>query len=352
MIKRKVFILLATLLVLVPLVAAMSACAPQSSGPIQLTFAHWGSPRDPHSRVFEAWAKELNEKTGGRVTVTISYGAALGKSTEHYDLALKGIADIANFAGPWTPGRFPISEMMGLPIRGANGETASKAYWELYKRGYLNEELKDVKVLWLFTTGNYHLLWGKKAAPTLADFAGRKVRSAGGAHTVALEALGMVPVSMVMGDMYDALQKGTLDGSLFPLSSVPPYKFEEVAKYMTRVSLFYFPFGTVMNKDRWDKLPKDIQKIIDDMDADAKYTILSGKAHDEDDKLGLDTLIKAGATVQDLSAQDTAAMMTKLKPLWDKWIADQEAKKLPGKKAVDELYNILTGFGVKDPFVR
>jgi len=51
-----------------------------------------------------------------------------------------------------------------------------------------------------------------------------------------------------------------------------------------------------------------------------------------------------------LSAADMEKVGKVVAPLWEKWIAEKEAKGLPGKKIVKDFYNILKGMGVENPF--
>jgi TRAP-type C4-dicarboxylate transport system substrate-binding protein len=106
-----------------------------ASAVIKLDLHHFGSPGEAHVVTFNKWGKELESKSSGKIKVTVTCGAALGKGTEYFDFVRTGIADIASVAFPYTPGRFPISEVFGLPINAPSAEIASKAFWQLYKKG-------------------------------------------------------------------------------------------------------------------------------------------------------------------------------------------------------------------------
>jgi TRAP-type C4-dicarboxylate transport system substrate-binding protein len=298
----------------------------------------------------EAFAKELEERSGGRYKVNISYGSVMAKPPEHFDLALTGVAEMAFVGLPWNPGRFRMSELFGLPIRNASAEQASKALWEMYKRGYMDKEFADVKVVFLLTTPAYEYLWAKEPVTSLAGFKGKKIRAPGGPWSGVAKALGGVPVSAPVGEIYGMMEKGIVDGANFPWSGIRSYKLAEVTKYATKVSMLYFAFGVIMNKDVWEGLPKDVQAIIDEVGA--KYSAMGGRGHDEWNKYGLEDLAKVGVVPTPLPPAEMQKIEKLLAPLWDKWIADNEAKGLPAKKAVDDLYSILTGLGVEDPFIR
>lgn len=66
--------------------------------------------------VIDPWIKEVEKRTKGKVKITNFPGSALGKPPEHYDLAVKGLADVASCAPAYMPGRFPLSSVIELPF--------------------------------------------------------------------------------------------------------------------------------------------------------------------------------------------------------------------------------------------
>jgi len=111
---RPAWMIVATALALVPF---SSGSAAAQDKPIELKFSSWvGIAHGHHTGVMVPWAKMIEEKSGGRLKVTIYPGSTLGKPADHVDLVMGGIADMG-FASPgMTPGRFPLISVAELPL--------------------------------------------------------------------------------------------------------------------------------------------------------------------------------------------------------------------------------------------
>jgi len=334
-----------------PAPAPTPAPAP-APAPIKLTVASWEGPgaciMDPFSKLY---VKELEERSGGRVKLEIAYGSVMGAPPEHYDLAVTGVADITHVGLPYTPGRFPMAEVIELPIAKMSPLNLTRGYWELYKKGYFDEDFKDVKVLYLPVVGPYDYQMGKKKVSTFADMQGLKIRASGKMHTEIVKALGSVPVGMPAPDVYVSLEKGVIDGSFTPWDFMYAFRTEPVTKYVSEVSIGGFGHALVMNKDSFNKLPADIQAIMDDMSAEDKYTILAGQTITGFGELmQFEIFEKAGGEVVPIPEEELKKVWDAVSPIWENWIAEGEAKGLPRKQMVDDLYYIFRDMRVEKPF--
>ncbi len=120
---------------------------PTAQAEDKFKIATW-EPSGVASAPYKVWLKDLEERSGGRLTGEISY-AAMGPPPTYFDLAAKGLVHVSFVGLPYTPGRFPMQEVMHASHSGqVTSENLAKAYWALYKKGYFDQELKDVKVLW------------------------------------------------------------------------------------------------------------------------------------------------------------------------------------------------------------
>ena len=141
-----------------------------------------------------------------------------------------------------------------LPVKSA--EQASEVLWKLYEKyPAIQKEFADVQPLLLYTTSPYFLLTTKKQVKTLEDLKGMKIRIPGGPPTEMAKALGAVPTPIPMPDMYQALDKGVVDGMGVPWEAVQGFRLYEVAKYYTMVPLFVAYFSLCANKQKWTSLP-------------------------------------------------------------------------------------------------
>jgi TRAP-type C4-dicarboxylate transport system substrate-binding protein len=349
--RQKLFLLAGVmcLVLAVGLVWTLVGTSKAEAAPIKLVIATWEPPKASMAQPLRDWLKELEERSGGRVTGKISY-AAMGPPPKYYDLAVKGIAHATVIGVPYTPGRFPMSDVVNLPITGDfSSEVFSKAYWALQEKGYLDKDFKDVKVLWLTGQCPYslHMIKGKDVR-TLADIKGKKLRASGAIHTRIIKALGGIPVGMPAPEIPIAMQKGTIDGMFMGWSFIKAFRTEKMTASVTLLGASSFMAGMVMNKKKYESMPDDIKKMIDDMGP--KYSAQTGRSFDRDAEDGKSLLKGAGGVVRELPAQDMEEIGKRLAPLWTEWIDEMEAKGRPGKAIVADYYKILKSMGSKKPF--
>lgn len=344
--KKVICLLLAATLVAISL---FGACAPAPEKPMKLHIASWNVPADPNTKVLEQIAADLEEATGGMVTAEICF-QALGKPGDYYNALVGGLCDIAYIGPPYSPGRFPLMEMALLPTRYPDTVIFSKAYYELWRRGYFDEEFSDVKVFAFGGVGPSFFLWRDEPVTTLASIKGKKISAPSAMDVATVEALGGVPVSMPVTDVYMAMETGVIDGALNVWQMMPVFRFHEVVKYATLPTHAVFPYIIAINKDSYKKLPKEAKAVIDDNSE--KYSLMMGQGHKDFADLGKKMFLDAGGRIDTLSPAEIKEMHKLYKPIFDKWVSDTEALGLPAEKVLGELYSILVELGIEEPFVR
>jgi TRAP-type C4-dicarboxylate transport system substrate-binding protein len=336
---RAVLIGFCTLIIVgLSLINYEAQAAPSKDKPIELKFAHFLPPN--HFLVtdgFVPWAKAVEERSGGRVKVTFYPAQSLCKAKDDYDAMVTGVADIAWHSIAYTPGRFPLTEVFFLPYLGSMpAETANNVYQDLYKEfPEMRKEYSEIKVLWLHIGSSAGLLSAKKPIRRLEDLQKLLVRAVGPNAPVA-EALGATPVSMSAPDTYLAMEKGTVDAAFIPTEALISFKLSEVTNYLTVGGESGFgPYCTGMNLKVWNSLPPDIQKIIDE--ESAKASVLNSRGWDLKEQAAIELMKRTpGKEVIYLSPKERDRWREKVQPLYDKWIAEREAKGLPAKQFFDE----------------
>ena len=155
-----------------------------------------------------------------------------------------------------------------------------------------------------------------------------------GAVTKLVTALGGAPVSMAMGETYEALSRGVAEGSIAPYEALQAWKWGEVVKSTTEAPGMYYSsaFFIAMNKDKWNALPPDIQKIIEQINGE--YFEKHGKGWDEIDKAGKDFTVKLGNQIITLSADENRRWERAVKPLYDEYVKSMKDKGLPGDEVL------------------
>jgi TRAP-type C4-dicarboxylate transport system substrate-binding protein len=201
---------------------------------------------------------------------------------------------------------------------------------EFYKKA-LTQEFKDVKVLEL--NGCIQaFLWTKKPAHNLADLKGLKIRTPGGQQTNYIKSLGAEPVFMPLGDVYLAMETGTIDGLVTCPPLVLAFKLYEVAKYGVKATFGCVSEGVVMNKKSWERTPPDLQKIIEEVVGNP-FRSTHGLTQKTYAKMIKDIKAK-GVTIYNLPPQEEAKWFKRFQDQTRKWVAKLEKQGLPAKEAV------------------
>jgi len=315
-------------------VIGFSFCTSPAFGqakPIELNYSIFFPETHKNSKISAEWAKEIEKQTNGRVKITMFYSGTLTPPDKCYDGVEKGISDIGFSVLAYTRGKFPLTEVVDLPIGIRSGLAATKLINEYYNK-FKPKEFDGTKVMYLHGHGP-GLIHTKKAVYKLEDLKGMKIRCTGMAAKIAA-ALGATPVAMPMGDTYDAVSRGVVDGSMAPQEALFGWKWGEVVKFTVEDWGASYSSGmfVVMNKDKWNALPPDIQKIIEKINGE--WIEKQGKTWDEIDKEGRDYTLKLGNKIISLSKDENEKWVKAVRPLLDEYVNNMKGKSLPGDEAL------------------
>jgi len=318
--------------------------------PIKLLFAAFDPEPAQWGQAMKDWAKDLEERTKGRVKVDISWASALGRPHDYYDFVKKGICDVAQVVPAFVPGMFPMSDVISLPFIVPTAEIGGKALMEFAKKGYLDKEFEDVKVLFLYTGIGDTVFTTSKPVKTLADVEGLKIIGAAPPICNRIKIMGSVPISMGSPmDLYPLLQKKTADGLVLNYPIIIAFKLQEVLKYSIEPGMGTGLSALMMNKKYYQKLPSDIQAILNEMAE--KHAFNFAAAFDKRSDFAKDLFVKAGGQFTQWSPQDMAKMGDQFELIWKSWIEENEKKGLPARQALNDFYHILEDLGVENPAV-
>lgn len=336
------------LIVAFSLVLALSNSWAADKG-MKLHIAHWNVPKDPNTKVLQTIAKEMEEASGGTIKFEISW-QALGKPGDYYDALVKGLCDIALFGPTYSPGRFPVAEMITLPIYYPSNRITVMSYYKLWKKGYLDKELSKIVPIAVGNNGGFLFMWHDKPVSTLAGLKGKKVSAPYTIHSKMVERAGATPVSMPVTEVYVALDTGVIDGSWQIWPGIPVFKLHEVVRYATDVSMSGGPYVIGINKSVYKKLPAKVREVLEKNDK--RYSVMMADAFQGFTDLGRKIFLDSGGKITTFSPEDMAKLNKLYKPIFADWIKKYKARGVPAEKLLDEHYNILVDLGVKKPFAR
>jgi TRAP-type transport system periplasmic protein len=307
-------------------------CAREQS---HLRFSTWHVPVGYEVKtVWEPMLEELKKKTKDRITSTLYAGSALGKGPEHFDIVAKGLSDMGYFTATWTPGRFPLTDVLSLATWVDGKDIATDIGNAMYQR-ILNQEFQGVKMIEL-NGCIQSFLWTKKPVRTLEGMKGLRIRTPGGHQTNYIKALGAEPIFMPLSDVYMAMETGTIDGIVTCLPLVLSYKLNEVVKYGVVTTFGCVSEGVIMNMESWKKTPDDLKPVVDEVCHNPFH--ITGGLTREVYKNMMKEITDKKVELYNLPAKETERWYERFRDVTRKWVVDLEAKGLKAKDVV-RMYN-------------
>lgn len=194
------------------LCAALPLAATAASTPMKMSL--WVPPAHPVVADLQAWAKSLEEASGGTIKPQLFPAQQLGRAGDHYDMARDGIVEFAMVAPGYTPSRFPIWNLLELPFSFSNSTTGARAVHEWYLK-YAPQEMADAKVclVSLHHPGVFHMRNAKVVEPK--DLAGKRIRPAGPGMAQFITTLGGSTVQASLPEIRQLAERGVVDGVTF-----------------------------------------------------------------------------------------------------------------------------------------
>lgn len=322
-----------SIFVLIALFVVVFIGATQShAGTTKLTMSCHQGAADVQTKILAEWIKEVEARTNGQVKIDFYPGQTLIKAAQTYDGVVNGMVDIGFSVLAYTRGRFPLMDYVNLPLGSPNAQVSSAIINEVVEK-FQPAEFNDVKVLYLQSHGPGRIHTRNKPLVTLADFKGEKIR-AGGTTSDLVKALGAAPASTPMPEVYQALQKGVMDGGIWDMSASIDWKLAEVVDFtmMCDDVAYNTGFFLVMNKDKWNDLDPEVQKVMEEVSP--SFVAKHGKAWDEADQRGIAFMKKLGKEVVEIAPEECAKWGDAVQPLVQKYTKKTAGKGLPGEEVV------------------
>ncbi len=310
-----------------------------AQAPIKLTYSNFFPPTHIQSQLAEAWCKEVEKRTNGKVVVEYYPGQTLTKGAQCYDGVVNGMSDIGFSVLGYTRGRFPLMAAVDLPMGYTSGEEATRVVNAVYEK-FKPAELNDTEVMYLHAHGAGLIHTKGKPIHKLEDLKGLKIRSHG-TSAAAMKALGATPVAMPMPETYQALQKGVVDGAAYPWESNKGWKLGEVTNYCVAnfSSAYTTSFFVVMNKEKWNSLPDDAKKVIREINKE--WIPKHAAAWDKSDMEGVVYFLNQGGEVIGQDEKEAARWKAAVQPVIHDYVKEAEAKGLKAKEVVDYIEMLL-----------
>lgn len=277
------------------------------------------------------FVKLLDQRTKGKVKINL-YEGTLGAPTDAWDMVKNNAVQFTFTSDLYNVSRMPILGMVGLPLEYPSARAVWMTANEWLKAGYLKELTDNFKVLFFLSTDPLTVFLRNKKVATMEDFKGLKIRCGGGTQSAGIALLGATGVSMPGGEQYMALQTGVIDGAISGIDMALDRKFYEVTKYALRQPLYYGIYLLLMNKETWNGLPPELQKLIDQTANEVSASEVERRSVAE--KSLWDAYGKK-VEVYGISKEEVARWRKVVAEVDDKYVRDITAKGHPGKEALE-----------------
>ncbi|HEX2477896.1 MAG TPA: TRAP transporter substrate-binding protein [Geminicoccaceae bacterium] len=239
-------------------VAAAGFLAAEGAGAadLNLRMSVESAPGAATQVMLAAFRDALREELGDAVAIEYFDGGTLGDEIVHMEMVRTGQLDVIPIGSDAVQldAKWAVFDM---PFLIPDRDTASRLL-----DGDVGQQLTasmresaDLQVLGFGEIGFRNITNNVRPVVAPADLQGLKLRVPGSkTRILAFETLGATPVTMNIGELYLALQQGTVDGQENPLGNIKAFSWHEVQDYLSLSSHVYTPITLVMNGARWDGL--------------------------------------------------------------------------------------------------
>ncbi len=295
------------------------------------------------AKIIDPWADKIEEASGGKIKINRFPSMQLGgKPPQLIDQVIDGVIDMTWNVVGYTPGRFPSTEVFELPFLVNDAVPASAAFWTMLDEDIAAREFAQVKVLggWVHGPGVIH---SNKEVNTPADFNGMKIRGASRQVNALLKQLGATPVGMPVPAVPEALSKGVIDGTTIPWEVTRALKVPELVENHTEFTgpmMYTVTFVLVMNKDKYNALPDDLKKVVDE-NSGMSFSTFAAEVQQGADGPSRDLAVEKGNNIVTLDESQSQAWAAAAAPVTDTWVSEMKDRGLDGSAMIERAKELM-----------
>jgi TRAP-type C4-dicarboxylate transport system substrate-binding protein len=245
-----------------------------------------------------------------------------------------GVVDAAWGLNGVPRGRYPRTLLMELPLVAQNSKAATETIWSM-RESHLADDYKGFKVLALHCSNGNGFFMRDKKMEKIEDARGLRIRAASSQVQAMLEAIGAAPITMGPGQIYEALEKGTLDGVTMVYDGVIGFRLENLIKHHYVADLFVICFHVVMSPKKYESLPAEGRQAIDETTGDAWVRVIPGM-WSKSDTSGRTVALGKGMVETPVPPESREAWRKMFQPMIDKQIAETEKQGVANARAIYE----------------
>jgi len=287
-----------------------------------LIFATATPPTAPSNQQFyKPLADRLNEAGKGVLKIDFRGDTSIANLGNVLDRVINDVAQIGWTLHSIYGAKFKLTSVSFLPFSAEDSSAGAVALWRLYKTGMLDGDYAETVPLVMNLQAQSRLHFAK-APKTFTDFSGLKVVASGKMYSDSVVRLGGAPVTVTLADMYEALNRRTVDALMMGWGGVGSYKLYEVSTYHVELPLGASSSMIFMARKKYEALPAAVRKVLVDNTGEATSRAL-GQFTDKDGREMRDK-VKAmpGQTIVFPTRDQYKAMERTLAPITAEWVRD------------------------------
>jgi len=231
---------------------------------VSLKLGHTGAPNHHYNLTCEKFVEAVKQKSNGEIEIKIFPSDQLGNQRQLVEGAQLGTVDMVLTSDSQLSSFIDAFGALNLPFLFRDINHVAKAMdGEVGEYFSKEAEKKGIVILGYWENGFRHVSNSKRPIEKLEDLKGLKLRTPNSQVTLAsFKALGALPTPMSFGEIYSALQLGTVDGQENPVAHILTQKWYEVQKYFSLTSHQHNVEPLCMSKIIFDSLKPEYRKIL------------------------------------------------------------------------------------------
>jgi TRAP-type C4-dicarboxylate transport system substrate-binding protein len=288
------------------------------------------------------WAKDLEEATGGRMTVTFYWSESLVKMAGLFDAVASGTAHIGMVSTSPYPERFRLNFIAYLPMIFNDPSQTGQSIIALHdKYECMREQWLPTKVVWYQNPGPSNIV-AKFPVNTMEDLKNKKIGATPKMEVLAWDALGMTVVPVLVTELYHALETGVIEAASGDFNQAYLWKLFEVTEYRTGNTIGTMRgFPTLMNIEAYESLPADIKQEFDILTDPMAYTKRNNEGWEAFNADSIEKIKEYDTEVGNppfyyLSEDERERWKEVTWPLVEGWVEEMEENGLPGREILDD----------------
>jgi TRAP-type transport system periplasmic protein len=288
-----------------------------------------------HTEFFLPWARRIEAASKGRIRIGVT--AAMGLGGKPFELLSKverSDVDIVWTLAGFTPGRFPKLRVFELPwVVSSRAAVTSMALQE-YSEAYARDELASVHVLAVWCHSSGVIMTKDREVLLPSDLKGLRIRTGSDQLALMLSEFGAEPQHLSGPAVVAGLDRGNLDGTLFPYEVIPTFKLEDrihhISEFAGDRGLFTSVFILAMSRKAYTNMPPELRQVIDE-NSGMKLAAELGRLFDDFETRGREAYDGSGGTVTFIKGEQYEAWRHQSQPVVDAWVRQQKERGVDGE---------------------